>query len=462
MKLLLIIPNSKNIIRTIRLGLLYIASSLRKEGSHHIKIIDAKHEGLSDKEVCQRIKDLSPEVVGISGLSTEATEVHKLASLAKQIDTKCKVVIGGPYASSSPEFIIKDPNVDFVVIGEGERTVCELINALENDGDASRIDGIAFKNGDKSVIKPPKALIEDLDSIAFPAWDLIDMERYFNDLHRHSQCPIPTSNKIVPIFTSRGCPFGCIYCHDIFGKKTRLRSVQNVIEEIELLVKKYDVGEIEIVDDHFSFDLTRAKQICDEIIRRGIRIHLCFPNGLRADRMDEELIDKLKKAGTHLINYGIESASDNVQKRIRKNSNLAKSKQIINYTFRQGIITGGFFMIGFPGETKEEMLQTIRFAIEKPFYLMSLTFVTPFPNTELFEELERKNIELEKIKLHNLDMLSINLSSVSDLELKKMWAKAYREFYFRPSQMWRLYKVIPNKRALLQNALVMLRRSITR
>ena len=461
MKILLIIPNSKNIIRSISLGPLYIASSLRKEGFSDIKIIDARHEGLSDKQISRRIKDFSPRVVGISGLSMEATEVHKLARLAKQINTKCKVIIGGPYASCSPQAIIKDPNIDFVVIGEGERTICKLINAIESNRDVSGIDGIAFRNADIPVIKPEALIIEDLDSIAFPAWDLIDLEEYFNDLHRHSESPIPISNRIVSLFTSRGCPYRCIYCHNIFGKRIRLRSVRNVLEEIELLIERYDVEEIEIVDDCFNFDLARAKQICDQIIRRGFKINLSFPNALRVDRMDEELIIKLKKAGTHMICYAIESASPEIQRKIKKNLDLNRAKQIIDQTVNQDIIVCGYFMLGFPEETKEQMLQTIRFAKEAPFHIVNFSYVTPMPNTELFKEVENKNIELRKIGAAYFQRLSFNLSSVSDIELKRMWAKAFREFYFRPSQIWYIYKAIPDKRILLKNVFLTLRRSIT-
>ena len=184
MKILLIVPNSRQVYKSIRLGVLYIASSLRKEGVTTMKIIDARHEGLSHKEISRRIKDFSPELVGISGLSMEATEVHKLARLAKEIDVGCQVVIGGPYASSCPESIIKDLNIDFVVIGEGEKTICKLINALENKTDIDEIDGLAFRKDSKLVIRPP-TMIEDIDSIAFPAWETIDMEKYFNDIYQH-------------------------------------------------------------------------------------------------------------------------------------------------------------------------------------------------------------------------------------------------------------------------------------
>lgn len=461
MKILLIVPNSKDTIRSIPLGLLYIAASLREKGSHHvIKIIDARHEGLNYEDVYKRIKDFSPEVVGISGLSIEAGDVHKISSLAKEVDTRCKVVIGGPYTFTGTEFIINDPNIDFVIMGEGERTVYELINALENGGGFSRIDGLAFKDGNTPVINVPRTMIEDADSITFPAWDLIDMEGYFNDMHIHSTSQIHLSNRIAPIFTSRGCPFRCIYCNNIFGKRIRLRSVQNVVKEIELLVKQYNVGQIEIIDDCFNFDISRAKQICDEIVKRGININLSFP-ALRVDKMDKELIVKLKRAGTHLIYYGIESGSSRIQARIKKNLDLEKARQIIRQTVGQGIMTGGFFMLGFLEETKEEMLQTIKFAKETDLHIASFFYVTPMPNTELSREYEQQNLRPKELKLRNYQKLSVNISPISDRELRRMRRKAYAEFYLRPSQLWRLYKAIPDKRILLRHAFFVLWHSIT-
>ncbi|MCX5692526.1 MAG: radical SAM protein [Candidatus Omnitrophica bacterium] len=458
MKITFVIPNAREVIRSIPLGPLCVASYLRREGYHDISIIDARHKHLGHAGISRSIKDLSPDVVGISGLSMESSEIHSLAGLAKAVDRNCKVIVGGPYATSSPERILKDSNVDFVIIGEGERTTARLINALQEGKDFSEIDGLAFKNNGTCVVNPVQSAIEDLDAIPFPAWDLIDMEGYFKDIHNHSNNPIPTSNRIAPLFTSRGCPYRCTYCHNIFGKKIRFRSVGNVMEEIEALVKRYRVQEIEIIDDCFNFDLPRAKEICDEIIRRGIKITLSFPNALRVDRMDEELIIKLKQAGTYIIFYAIESASPTIQQRIKKNLDLEKAKKIINYTADHGIVTCGYFMLGFPGETKEEMLQTVRFAKDMPFHIINMFYVTPPPNTEMFNDLFGKNGDLRNIKINCYQRLTYNASAVTDHELQNIWSMAHREFYFRPGQMWRIWKAIPDKRILLRNGLVVLSR----
>jgi len=461
MKILLLVPNSKEVRVTIPLGLLYISAALRGKGFSDLKLVDARQKKLGREEISRHIKSFSPDVVGISGLSIEASEVHALARLVKETGKECKVVIGGPYAFSSPESIIKDKNIDFVIIGEGERTFLELLEALERRGEISGIDGLAFKNQNGPVINFPSTMIEDLDSIAFPAWDLLDMKEYFNTKSHHSSDSVPMSNRIAPIFTSRGCPYDCIYCHHIFGKKIRFRSAQNVIKEIEFLIAKYGIEEIEVADDCFNLDLARAKQICDEIIKRGIRINLSFPTALRADAVDEELIDKLKRAGAHMICYAIESASLHIQQRIKKNLDLSKARHIVQYTVKKGITTAGFFMLGFPGETREEMLQTVKFALDTPFHLMHIFYVTPLPRTPLFDELVKNNVVLSKATIYHYHRLTFNASSVPDVELKRIRKLAYIKFYFRPSQMWRLYKKVPNKRLLIRNAFEIIKRSCT-
>jgi radical SAM superfamily enzyme YgiQ (UPF0313 family) len=466
MKILLINPNPRGQPATATylspapLGLLYIAAALRQAGYERINILDARVRDLGYDEVLTQIKEFSPDIVGVSSMSLEAREAHALAGLAKKADARCKVVIGGAYAVTSPEIVIGDPNIDFAVIGEGERTICELVGALAKGKDVSGINGLVFKNGGVPVFNPPRAMIEDIDSIPFPAWDLLDMDTYFNSSHRHAVGKVLDSRRVLQIFTSRGCPFGCIYCHNIFGKRIRMRSVESVIREIELLVDKYAPGEIEIVDDIFNCDRGRAKRICDEIIKRGIKVKLSFPVGLRVDGMDEELVRKLKEAGARMIDYAIESGSPDMQKRIGKNLDLEKAGEIVRLTAGLGIITGGFFMLGFPGETKEEMLQTLRFARETPFHFARFFYVTPRPNTPLAALV--KDIDLNATPLHHYLKFSVNLSSVSDAALKGMWLRAHAGFYLRPAQMWRIWKVLPDKRYILRAFFNLLKHCVIR
>ena len=432
MKILLINPNPSRssdvgeFPMSAPLGLAYIAAALRGAGYGCVNIVDARALDLSHDDVLERVRSFTPDIVGISGMSVEADEIHELAGLIKKTVANCYVALGGAYASSSPGNIIQDPNIDFIVVGEGERTICELVHALEHGRDLHGIAGLAFRHGDKPVFNPRRAEIEDVDSIPFPAWDLLPMETYFEPTRRHALNPILASKRVLPIFTSRGCPFGCIYCHNIFGKRTRLRSVGNVIREIEFLIERYGLEQIEIWDDIFNYDLERAKRICDEIIRRDMKITLSFPNALRVDGMDEELIAKLKKAGTKLLFYAVESASPRIQEQIGKKLDLVKARKMIRLTFDSGIVTNGFFMLGFPGETREEMLETIRFAEKGPFHVVEFFYVTPRPNTPLHKTLKAKTAVHPQPAHYK--KFSVNLSAVSDIGLKRMWAMAHLRF----------------------------------
>lgn len=448
MKILLIQPNPRNCgvwpaISAPPLGLLYVASALREAGFADIRILDCRAERLGKKAAAARVAAAAPDLVGISGMSTEAEEVKALARTAKELRPGCRVVVGGPYALATPEDALGEPAVDYAVIGEGEGPAVRLARALRDGEDPSHIPGLVFRRGGATAVNPREQGPRDPDSIPFPAWDLADPELYFGLWNRHSLNPFPSSGRVMPLFTSRGCPYSCCYCHDVFGKKARLRGPESVMREIELLVGRYGAEEIEIVDDIFNLDLPRAKEICREIIRRGLRVKLSFPNGLRADRMDPELISLMKEAGTHLVYYAIESGSPAVQGRIGKNLDLDKAREAVSETARRGILVGGFFMLGFPGETWEEMVSTVEFPQGLPFFAASYFFVTPRPNTPLYSMALKERPWLAKAGLKDYFNFSVNLSAVSDNELKGLLRLANERFY-TPARLWRAFRLLPS------------------
>jgi radical SAM superfamily enzyme YgiQ (UPF0313 family) len=210
-----------------------------------------------------------------------------------------------------------------------------------------------------------------------------------------------------------------------------------------MLKKDYGVEEIEIVDDAFNLDLKRAKQIAELIVRKNLKIHISFSNGLRADRMDEELIELLKRAGTYRINYAVESASPRIQKLIKKNLDLDKTVKIIEWTAARKIFTFGYFMLGFPTETEAEVKETINYAMKSELHAASFFYLNPFPNTELVktwpmpDNWERAHVDMD------YTAFSLNLSEVPDEVLKKLYKQAYRKFHFQPRRMWRTFKVVP-------------------
>jgi len=433
------------------LGLLYLASVLRREfpGELELDFVEQAVYDLSLEQMGDRIRDFRPDLIALSCMSVEANEMHRVAALAKQIQPSCLTVLGGPHASVFFDYSLKDPHLDLAVLNEGEITFPELIRALRQDRPLEEVAGLAFmrraergeRAGEQELVQtPPRPHLADLDSVPFPAWDLIDFAQYSRQISMNGNCHSPPW---AAIFTSRACPYQCIYCHSIFGKKVRYRSVENVMAEIELLTKTYGVRELHIVDDIFNLDLERAKRICDEIVARGIQVKIAFPNALRGDRMDLELIRKLKQAGCYSITYAVESASPRLQKLIKKNLNLEKVRQAIAWTYEEGIIPQAFLMLGFPGETLAEMEMTVDYALRAKLLRAWFFTVVIYPRTGLYEWAQQ---EYPHFDFSRWNMFDIRYHSetpfyakATGVDLFKIQRNCNRRFYLRPRLIWTLF-----------------------
>ena len=305
------------------LGLMYLASAVREYGLRRridfdFKLLDLNLYGQDIRDRLGDVRAFAPHVVGITGMSYEAAAMHQTAAVLKKNLPEVRIVFGGPYASVSPLKCMQDANVDFVVVGEGEETFPDLLDSiLFRSKPYQDVPGIVFRgtNGD-SARTEPRGYREDVDQIPFPAWDLLDMEAYFNTERWHY---FQADRRYMPIYTSRACPYRCVYCHHLFGKKFRPRSPENVFREMRYLSDAYGIKEFQIFDDAFNVQVSRAEGICDLIIRSGMKIFMTFPNGVRGDIMTDGLLEKLRRAGTYKIAYAIETASPRLQKLIKKN-----------------------------------------------------------------------------------------------------------------------------------------------
>ncbi len=417
------------------LGLLYLISILRRDfpGEFEVELVEQALYDLSLEQMRERIRRFAPDLVGFSALSVEAEEMHRVAGVVKAEFPQCVTVFGGPHASFFFDYSLKDPHLDIAVVGEGERTFPELLQALRQDRPLDEVAGLAFKRDGQVVQTPTREHVNELDTVPFPAWDLIDFHLYGVQICMNGYCHTPPW---AIIFTSRACPYQCNYCHSIFGKKVRYRSVENVMAEIELLTKTYGVRELHIVDDIFNLDLERAKRICDEIVARGIKVKIAFPNGLRGDRMDRELIHKLKLAGCYAITYAVESASPRIQKLIRKNLDLDKVRQAIAWTDEEGMIPQAFLMLGFPGETLEEMKMTVDFTIHSKLLRGWFFTVVVYPRTGLFElaKQEYPLFDFSRWNLFDMQYWAANpfYTKATGIDLFKIQRDAYRRFFLRP------------------------------
>lgn len=431
------------------LGLMYLSSSLKSQFKDEINVkvfTLVSKPGQSDndkKKLLEQLNQIKPRVVGIRCLSIGQDAFHETVRTIKEWDSKCVVIAGGPYPSDDTDGCLNSGYLDCAVIGEGEITFNEFIGRLFEKKDWKDIQGIAFRNNGSVVKTPPRFFIDNIDMLPIPDYSVIDLDQFSNQfLTFTSKISKPHAN----IMTTRGCPYRCAYCHNILGKKFRVRSPENVLAEIRYIHDNFGITDFQIIDDIFNLDMERAKRICDLIIQSKMKLTFSFPNAIRGDRMDKELTDKMREAGTKFMSIAVETGSPRLQKLIKKNLDLDKVFETIKYVAEVGIITRGFFMFGFPTETEEELDQTIEYA--KSSSLLGATFFTVvyFPGTELYKLAQ--SLGYFKYGDYSVSRDYVNVGegpynySLETLTEKKK--KAIREFAFTRSRLEEALRLLPD------------------
>jgi radical SAM superfamily enzyme YgiQ (UPF0313 family) len=437
-----------------------IAATLRQRwgGDVTIRILDMRVHDLSLADARAELVAFGPNVVGVTALSLEARAAHQVLALAKEVSPEALTLLGGPYPTATPELALADERLDYAVLGEGEETAVELLEALADGADVGQVAGLAYRDArGETVFTAPRAPIVDLESLPWPAYDLVDMEAYFSQLHTHL-APQQAHARYAPIFTSRGCPYRCIYCQHMFGRQIRYRSPEAVLAQVRHLVETYGVREIHFEDDSFNVDMARAKRIFDLLAEAGLGLKIAFPNGVRADRVDKPLIAKAKAAGVYSIAYGIESASPRILAMIHKSLSMDAVSAAIDLADRYDIWSIGFFMLGFPGETRAEMEETIRFAARSRLTTASIHSVIPLPATPLWDLVNEAHPGLldasplgDAATLYDFEFTGQPLAAMDAREFQALFTRAFRQFYFRPRRLWRLWALHPDKRWLLRS-----------
>ena len=435
------------------LGIMTLASVLRSKG-YLAKIVDTR---ILKPNIIRIIEEYKPDFIGISAITYESDNMFQIAKKIKQYNKNIPIIAGGPFPTSSPEEVLNSIYIDFIVLGEGENSFPLLLHSIEeNLLDISKIDGIGYKNQSKIHYKQSNNYIENLDSIPLPAWDLIDLVPYF---HYKAESNMPPPRRYASLFTSRGCPYKCIYCHNIFGKKLRTQSVKRIIDEIIILKDQYKINEFEILDDSFNIDKQRVIKFCTEIIKKNLNIKLLFPNGLRTDLLDKETLLYLKNAGTTYISFAVETASKRLQKNIGKNLNLEKVKNNIIQAEKINIATHGFFILGLPDETKEEALLTIDFAVKSKLTTAAFFILTPYKGTKIYNDHINTHPELEQNQ-NSMEYFSLttNLSKINNNALLKIYNNAYIKFYRSIPRILRILKRYPLRKHLFRYMKLILKR----
>lgn len=427
------------------LGIMALDAYLRERGYDDIRLFDMRLEKETPEQLAARLPT-DVDVVGLSALTIEMDTVHALTGLIKRRIPGVRVVVGGPYATSSKRSLMRDRNIDAAVIGEGEATFHELLEAYRTGAPLSGVLGLVYRDDGGALHQTAaRPFATDLDALPLPSWDRIDMAAY----ERCDPQDRLAHPKWAAFYTSRGCPYRCTYCHDVFGKRFRARSADRVIEELAWLVEDYGVREVHFFDDIFNFDKRRVVAICNEIVRRGWKLYLQFPNGLRADLLDVETLAAMKAAGTFRVSYAIESASPRIQKQVKKHLKIDKVRTLIEQTDAMGILTHGFFMLGFPGETREEVQATVKWALESKLHTAGFFLVCPFEGSPLGDEYLSP---ADQAQTRGTDWRFYDnphaLSQVPPEELKWLQRSAYLRFYANPWRARRFVQLLPDKRAL--------------
>ena len=358
------------------------AAAVLKEAGHAVVLKDCIAEGMAKEEFMDWVKKLSPDA---AVLETATASIYNDLELTKRIqeETGTATILCGPHVTALPRNALENEFVDYVLIGEYEYALKNLVNALGAGKDTKGLKGVCSRDGSKIIINARAPLIEDLNEMPYPLRDSLPMKKYIDPFCKHS----PNAQMI----SSRGCPNQCIFCLEpvVYGKRNyRMRSAENVVDEMEYLIEGYKVKEIYFDDSSFSVNRTRVDKICQEIMSRGIDIYWsCMADS----KLRKDTLKKMNSAGCTALKFGVETADMQILKNVHKPFSSQDAKAVVKNCKDVGIETHATFVFGLPGETQETIEETMEFAFELGTDTAQFSSVIPFPGTELFEIAKKNN-----------------------------------------------------------------------
>ncbi len=463
MRVSLIVPPSSERFNAIPdLGLAYLAACARQAG-HKVDLQDCLLEKYDIDDFAAYVEKHQPDLLGIKVYSCDIDLVAQMLEVARRVSPETITVLGGPHPSYEvAERLVKQfPGMDYAFAGEGEPGFAAFLTVIESGekealGD---IPGLIWKGGDGAVHANPRTFVHDLDSLPFPAWDLVDPRRY-----KFGYSFMTTELPSAPMVLTRGCPFQCTFCGSylITGRKVRKRSVDNVIEEMKLLQGDYGVRSIDVVDENLAFDRDFVIALCERLMRESLGIVWNCPYGVRLTSLDEETVRLMDRAGCFGLSVGIESGSDRVLKSIKKGLKVEQVVEKVQMIKRVSkIALQGYFMMGFPGETREDIEKTIDLACSLPFDLVTFCPLRVTPGTEIYNNLVSEGKVPADLDYNGLGHHHFVRSycEVPDVEMRKLYRKAYARFYFRPKVVLNLLSRVCT-RAQIRTILNGLRRMV--
>lgn len=418
----------------IPLGLAYVAGMAKRRG-FDVAFIDAYAENLSLDETIKRIRQSGPQIVGISSVTPTVPSMLYIAQQLKNGASDIVIVAGGAHPTVFPEKILASEAIDIVVRREGEDTFADLAETLLKEGSLKGIKGISYKDKNGVIIhNEDRPYIPDLDRLPFPAYDSLRMDLYSAPPHWLVAKPA------YQMLASRGCPFNCTFCGiKALGRAVRHRSIGNIITEMDFLHHKYNCREVMFVDATFPINKKIGMEFCNELIVSGLHKKIKWVTETRVDIVDYELLKHMHKAGCRVVGYGLESGSEKMLKRIKKNASLDRAREAVKISKKAGLDVYASFIMGLPGETMEDMRHTVDFIKSMDIDYPKINLLVPYPGSELYDEIIKLKPDLSK----DWDRFT-SFSSMTEDEpvyvpdgitpenLKAMHKMSYREIYLRP------------------------------
>ena len=421
-------------------GLGYIARALVDAGCE-VTVVDPEVEDWDFSDHACYLQNAQYDVLGISALINKYKYVSTLAQASKEFHPDSRIVLGGNITGPIWELLLQETQIDVCVIGEGEKTVQELLLAFEKNSDLEAVKGIAFRRNGKPFLTPLREPIADLDEIRFPAYEMFPMEAYLTTPGKLARSGFVRRD--LSMITSRGCPYQCTFCYRPPWEKVRYRSCENVMSEVSYLVNNYDLDGIVFNDELTLVNKARVYKICAGIEKIGI-LWGCVG---RVNTVDKDLLRRIYNAGCRWITYGIESGSQIILNEMRKNVTVEQAKNAVIWTKRAGLNTNPTFMIGYPSESSQTVMETVKFMQETNLHPDSLFFATAYPGTKLFEQVVKlgrvtANVEEYLLYIDGKDAHSLiaNLTEMSDQKLIGLRDEVLRKVAV--SSIWALFKQI--------------------
>ncbi|MEW6202188.1 MAG: radical SAM protein [bacterium] len=423
------------------IGIAYLASNVDTQRTEVI-ILDCPVEHIKIEKLIANLEQFSPDVVGFTASTFQINEAAIAADAVKKSMPTVTTLIGGYHVTPSPvETMERYPSFDIAVVGEGEQTLKQLLEYLPDSKCLSSIDGICYRNGGEIKMNPPRALNQNLDNLAFPAFHLMPMEKY-----KGMYILMLRKNRGITVSTARGCPYQCTFCYRITGSNYRTRSIPSVAEEIKRNISDFKIDQIVIIDESFTINRQRTYEFCEQLLNAGIPKKIGWVCASRVDLVDQEILKRMKEAGCELIVYGIESGNQDILNKIKKNARLETAIEAIRLTKQAGIKTFASFIFGLPYETKQTIQDTINFAMKIDPDLVSFSKLTPFPGTAV-AEMAKKGVGGLKLLTNDYTRygrtigVALELEQLPLKELDKYHRLAYLRFYMRPSKFYGFFLI---------------------